>query len=74
MVLIAKLARKTMKKFARKKVGMKRCFVISGLIVLLLILCSNILVIALFAISLFTVVGIAGIIILLKHAMKFLER
>ena len=74
VVLIAKLTRKTMKKIAKKKLGVKRCYGIAGLIVLLLILFSNIWAIALFATFLFTVVGIAGIIVLLKHAVKFLER
>ena len=73
VVLIAKLTKKAVKRFARRKLEVKECYVIASLIVLLLILCSNILAIALFVVSLFTVIGIAGIIILLRHAVKFLE-
>jgi len=73
VVLIAKLTKKAVKRFARRKLEVKECYVIASLIVLLLILCSNIWVIALFAVFLFTVVGIAGIIVLLRHVVKFLE-
>lgn len=72
-ILIAKLSGKVAKKFTRRKLGTKGRYTIAGLIVLLLILCSNVTVVAIFAIFLFTIIGIAGIVLMLKWVMKFLE-
>lgn len=73
VILIAKLSGKIAKKITRRKLGTKERYTIAGLIVLLLITCSNIMVVALFAIFLFTVIGIVGIVLMLKWLIKFLE-
>ena len=73
ILLIGKLTDKTLKRFIRREFPVKVYYEIAVIVVILLILFSNILAIAIFALSLFTVVGIAGIILLIRRIVRFLE-